>query len=127
MGGALESLQHLRGTRYWPEWAGALLFLEIGEPVTKPETVDAILADYENMGVFDHIRGLLFGRPSGYAPEERRALREVILARTARYDFPVVADMDFGHTTPMFTLPVGCRAVLDGEDQRFAILEAAVS
>ena len=33
--------------------------------------------------------------------------------------------MDFGHTSQMFTLPVGCRAVIDAGRQ-FEIVEAAV-
>ena len=78
------------------------------------------------MGAFGRIRGLLFGRPFGYTPEEREQLHEVILERTRGYDFPVVADMDFGHTSPMFTLPVGCRAAVESGRERFEIVEAAV-
>lgn len=82
--------------------------------------------DYENMGVFAQIQGLLFARPYGYTDAQRRQLREVVSARTEAFGFPVVMDMDFGHTSPMFTLPIGCRAMLDTEAQRFAITEAAV-
>jgi muramoyltetrapeptide carboxypeptidase LdcA involved in peptidoglycan recycling len=78
------------------------------------------------MGVFERLRGLLMARPYGYADEERAQLHEVILERTRRHDFPIVADMDFGHTTPIFTLPIGCRAAINGVAQRFAITEAAV-
>jgi len=126
VGGCLESMQHLRGTPYWPELDGAILFLETSEEKPSPDTVDGILMDYENMGAFAGIRGLLFGRPYGYAPEEREQLHEIILERTEGYDFPVVADMDFGHTSPMFTLPVGCRALIDARRERFEIGEAAV-
>lgn len=129
IGGSLESLQHPRGTPYWPDapdWNEAILFLETTEEVPSPATVDGILMDYENMGVLQRLRGLLFGRPFGYTSEERRELREVILERTRRFDFPVIADMDFGHTSPMFTLPAGCRAAIDTARQRFAIVEAAV-
>jgi muramoyltetrapeptide carboxypeptidase LdcA involved in peptidoglycan recycling len=50
----------------------------------------------------------------------------VVLERTSAYTFPIVADMDFGHTAPQFTLPVGCRARIDASNQRFEIIEAAV-
>jgi muramoyltetrapeptide carboxypeptidase len=126
VGGCLESMQHLRGTPYWPELDGAILFLETSEEKPSPERVDGILMDYENMGAFGRIRGLLFGRPMFYEPEEREQLREVIQERTAGYDFPIIADMDFGHTSPMFTLPVGCRASIDAGRERFEIVEAAV-
>jgi muramoyltetrapeptide carboxypeptidase len=125
-GGCLETMQHLRGTPYWPEWEGAILLLETSEEKPDPERVDGILMDYENMGVFERINGLLFGRPMFYEPEEREQLREVILERTSRYDFPIISDMDFGHTSPMLTLPVGCRAVVDADRRRFEIVEPAV-
>ena len=91
VGGCLESMQHLRATPYWPDLDGAILFLETSEEKPEPERVDGILMDYENMGVFERIRGLLFGRPMYYELEEREQLREVILERTAGYDFPVVS------------------------------------
>jgi muramoyltetrapeptide carboxypeptidase len=126
VGGCLESMQHLRGTPYWPDLDGAILFLETSEEKPEPERVDGILMDYENMSVLERIRGLLFGRPMFYEPEEREQLHEVILERTEGYGFPVVAEMDFGHTSPMFTLPVGCRAAVDADRERFEIVEPAV-
>jgi muramoyltetrapeptide carboxypeptidase len=126
IGGCLESLQHLRGTPYWPDWDGAILFLETSEEAPSPATVDAMLMDYENMGVFARISGLLVARPYGYSPAERAQLHEVIRERTRRFGFPVVADLDIGHTTPLLTLPIGCRALLDADAQRIAVLEAAV-
>jgi muramoyltetrapeptide carboxypeptidase LdcA involved in peptidoglycan recycling len=127
MGGCIESLQHVRGTGYWPDWQGAILFLETSEEQPNPATVDAILMDYENMGVLAQIHGLLVARPYGYSDEERAQLHDVIRERTQNYDFPIVADLDFGHTTPIFTLPIGCRAAIDGDARRFIITEAAVT
>jgi muramoyltetrapeptide carboxypeptidase LdcA involved in peptidoglycan recycling len=48
------------------------------------------------------------------------------LREHAGYGFPVVADMDFGHTSPMLTFPVGCRAAIDAGRELFEIVEAAV-
>ncbi len=125
LGGCLESLQHLRGTRFWPDWSGAILFFETSNQ--KPDAVDGMLMDYQNMGVLDRLRGMLVGRPWGYTQAERRELLEVLLDRSARFDFPIVADMDFGHTAPQLTLPLGCLARIDAGRQRFELLEAAVS
>jgi len=73
------------------------------------------------------LAGLLVGRPMRYSREERQALREIVLARTSRFDFPIITDMDFGHTAPQMTLPLGCRAMIDGDQQRFAIVDGAVT
>ena len=39
---------------------------------------------------------------------------------------PIVTDMDFGHTAPQFTLPIGCRARINGTEQEFQIIQSAV-
>ena len=126
IGGCLGSLQHLRGTRFWPEWQDAVMFFETSEGPPSPAKVDGILMDYENMGVLERLRGLVVGRPMRYSDEEKQQLREVVLERTRRYTFPIVTDVDFGHTAPQLTLPIGCRARIDGEKQRFEIIDAAV-
>jgi muramoyltetrapeptide carboxypeptidase LdcA involved in peptidoglycan recycling len=126
VGGALESLQHLRGTPYWPDWRDAIFFFETTEEKPSPETVDGILMDYQNMGVLEQLQGLIVGRAMAYTPAEKQRLRERILERTQRYDFPIVTDLDFGHTAPQFTLPIGCQARVDGDRHVFEILEPAV-
>lgn len=126
MGGCIESLQHLRGTGFWPDLDGRVLFLETSEEKPSPARVDGILMDYENMGVWDQISRLLVGRPMYYSDSEKAELREVVNRRTAGYRFPVVTDMDFGHTAPQFTLPVGCEARIDSGARTFEVVESAV-
>ena len=126
VGGCLESLDHLRGTDCWPDWQDAIFFFETSEEAPSPARVDSLLMDYKNMGVMPRLKGLLVGRPMRYSDDDRQQLRQVILERTREYTFPVIADMDFGHTAPQFTLPVGCRARMDVDQRKFEIIEAAV-
>ena len=93
------------------------------EPI---QLTDGTLMDYENMGVLRRLKGLIVGRAMCYTEEEKQQLREVVLERTRRYTFPIVTDMDFGHTSPQFTIPIGCRARIDAENRRFEIIDAAV-
>jgi muramoyltetrapeptide carboxypeptidase LdcA involved in peptidoglycan recycling len=124
IGGCIESLQHLRGTQFWPDWDDAILFFETSEDKPSPATVDGILMDYQNMGVLGKLRGLLVGRPMGYSEVEKTVLRKCILDRMSGYDFPIITDMDFGHTSPQMTLPIGCRAAVDTQAHCFILLEA---
>ena len=126
IGGCLESLQHLRGTEFWPDWNNAIFFFETSEEKPSPSTVDGILMDYQNMGVFEKIRGLIVGRPMYYSDEEKQSLGEIILERTRGYTFPIITEVDFGHTSPQFTIPVGCMARIDSTKKRFEIVEMAV-
>jgi muramoyltetrapeptide carboxypeptidase LdcA involved in peptidoglycan recycling len=127
IGGCLESLDHLRGTRFWPNWQGALFFFETSEEKPSPARVDSLLSDYENMGILAQINGLLVGRPMLYSDVEKQELNQVILERCAHYTFPILTGMDFGHTAPQFPMPIGCLARMDSTAQRFEILEAAVT
>jgi len=126
IGGCIESLQHLRGTSYWPDWDKSIFFFETSEEKPSPETVDGILMDYENMGIFEKILGLIVGRPMSYSEDEKHTLRARILERTQRYSFPIITDMDFGHTSPQITLPLGCMARIESSKRSFEIVESAV-
>jgi muramoyltetrapeptide carboxypeptidase LdcA involved in peptidoglycan recycling len=115
LGGCIESLEHLRGTPFWPDWHDALFFWELSEQQHPPAWVDAILSDYENMGILSVIRGMMVGRAYGYSPRDVQVLYEVISSHTQGLGIPVVAGMDFGHTTPQFPLPIGALARLNAQ------------
>ncbi|MFC4426510.1 S66 family peptidase [Deinococcus navajonensis] len=119
LGGCLEVLDMLNGTPGWPEpdlWAGAILALETSEEMPPPAQVGYWLRNYAAQGILGSLAGLLLARPRGYTPEMtgqlygwvRRVLREA-----GREDLPVVANVDFGHTSPQLTLPLGAQARLD--------------
>ncbi len=127
IGGCIESLEHLRGTAFWPDFSDAILFLETSEQKPSPSDVDAMLMDYQNMGVLEQISGLLFGRPMRYSASEKQELHQVLLDRCSSYKFPVVAELDFGHTSPQFVLPIGCRARVDSIKESIEVLESGVS
>jgi muramoyltetrapeptide carboxypeptidase LdcA involved in peptidoglycan recycling len=126
VGGCIESLEHLRGTPYWPDWENTIFFFETSEEFPPPARVDCMLSDYENMGVLQQLKGLLVGRPMRYSQEQKAELQRILLERMEKYSFPILAEMDFGHTAPQFTLPIGCEARLDSQQENFEIIEAAV-
>jgi muramoyltetrapeptide carboxypeptidase LdcA involved in peptidoglycan recycling len=49
-----------------------------------------------------------------------------VLAEFGREDMPVVANMDFGHTSPQMVVPIGSRAMIDPGTKRIALLEPAI-
>ncbi|TPX12763.1 uncharacterized protein E0L32_000940 [Thyridium curvatum] len=138
-GGCLTVVARLGGVRALaPDWRGRIVFLETamsdaevtGNPIPR---VRAGIADLVAHGVFDEAAGLVVGRPFGYDSEEARdeyagvitaLLCEGPLAE--RNSFPILFNIDIGHTTPMVTLPIDALAELDSETDRFAILEPAV-
>jgi muramoyltetrapeptide carboxypeptidase len=124
----LATLLVLAGTRFWPDLDGALLFVEDDheEDVAR---VDRMLTQLRQLGAFERISGLVLGRfPSACELGPGSPLDAVVLEATRGFDFPIAADLDFGHTDPMFCLPWGVRARLDARDDvQLALLEPAVA
>lgn len=122
-----------------PDWRGRIVFFETalndsfttGSPL---HVVRAGIADLVAQGVFDGAAGLVVGRPFGYDSAEQRAayagvIKELLCeGRLADYNpFPILFGVDFGHTTPMVTLPFDAMAVLDSDRDEFAVTEPGVS
>ena len=127
VGGCLESLEHLRGTPWWPDMEGAVLFWETSEGRPSPARVDACLSSYQNMGLLEGLAAMLVGRPMRYTDDEKEELRRVVALHAEPLGLPVVTDVDFGHTSPQLTLPLGCRVRVDSGARSVEILDAAVT
>lgn len=129
-GGALVSLNHLAGTEYWVDTCGSIFFLDIpeGGPGEKLglSDVDALLADLDNLDVFNNISGLVIGRPYRYTKSDDQNLREVIEKYVAGKRYPILYNAPIGHTSPIITVPLGAKASLDSSQDLFSINEAGV-
>ena len=133
LGGCITSMLHLRGTEYWPDFSGSILFLETpesGDDFTKGEKVeniDSYLSDLELTGVFKDIRGMIVGRFFGYSEQEKKEVIKIIKERTAYYKFPILINVDIGHSDPMITVPLGVKVRIDSSKNLFEIKESGVS
>jgi muramoyltetrapeptide carboxypeptidase len=131
IGGCLSSIIHLRGTDFWPSHKGCIMFLETpegqdpskGEPLSN---IDSYLTDLELSGVFDEIKGLIFGRAFGYSEEDTNKLKSILINVGDEYSFPILYGADIGHTDPMITIPLGIKAVIDSENDLFTMQENGV-
>ena len=133
-GGCLEVLEWLRGTPFWPaqdQLAGAILFLETSEEMPPPSALTRFLRSLGAMGTLGSLAGILVGRPAGAIDPARFAAYEEAVIDTLRIehgltDIPVVTNMDFGHTDPMFLLPYGIRARIDSTRKTVSLEESGV-
>ena len=131
IGGSLKRLAALVGTPYFPPltaFDGALFFWEdIGETLYD---ISLNLHKLRHIGVFDRIAGMLVGKlvwVNEYFPAlEHPTPRAAVLDVLGGYDFPILADLDFGHRTANMPMPIGIRAEMDATDHRFSLLEPAV-
>ncbi|MFI9645202.1 LD-carboxypeptidase [Streptomyces sp. NPDC052040] len=133
VGGLLNRMVQLQSTPFAlaaERFDGAVLFWEeLQRPVSR------IWCDLHTLrlsGVLDRIAGMVVGIPTEVTPYEdggtdRVGLRDVVLDVLDRRDIPVLAQVDFGHTSPNLPLPLGVRAAVDADNRTLTLLEPAVA
>lgn len=131
IGGCLPVILHLSGTSYWPDFKDKILLLETpeGDDYKKGDSlanVDSALGDLRNLNVFNQVKGIVFGRGYGYTGNQIKSLKEIILENTRDYNFPILYNVDIGHSDPMITIPLGVKAKIDSYKNKFEILESGV-
>lgn len=132
VGGLLNRLVQLQGTPFAvpaERFDGAVLFWEeLQRPVTR---VWNDLHALRLSGVLDRIAGMVVGLPTEVTPYEGGGdpvgLRDVVLDVLAQRDIPVLAQVDFGHTSPNLPMPLGIRADVDADNRTLSLLESAVA
>jgi muramoyltetrapeptide carboxypeptidase LdcA involved in peptidoglycan recycling len=109
IGGNLATFCMLCGTPFMPPLDGAVLFLEDegGSLDRAPMVFDRWLQVLAHQPDFARVRCLLLGRFTRSSPVSEAQLRASLHSRPHLRDIPVVAGLDFGHTLPMATLPIG--------------------
>ncbi|SEU18051.1 Muramoyltetrapeptide carboxypeptidase LdcA (peptidoglycan recycling) [Stigmatella erecta] len=129
LGGCTDVLPMIVGTSVWPDvdtWKDAILFLENSEEAMSPGTFLSTLRNLGAQGIVDRLSGILFSRPSHVAAEKFAEYEDMLLKACAEYgrqDLPIITRMDFGHTDPMFVIPLGAKATIDPVAKRFSIDE----
>jgi muramoyltetrapeptide carboxypeptidase LdcA involved in peptidoglycan recycling len=133
IGGCAEVLEMLKGTPWWPPpsyWDDAILFYETSEEAPSDNAVLRWLRNFAAQGILARLSGIVLARAGGAMDEIRRNSQKKTVLRAldeaGLLDLPVLADLDFGHTDPIATLPYGVAAEIDCEAASLRILEAAV-
>jgi len=111
IGGNLCTLNLLQGTEYMPSLKNSILFLE-DDYESSPATFDRDLQSLIHQPDFQHVKGLVIGRFQQGSRMTKELLIKIITSKEELSDIPVIADVDFGHTSPMITFPVGGQASL---------------
>jgi muramoyltetrapeptide carboxypeptidase len=127
-GGNLTLLQCLIGTPYFPELAGAILFLEdVGEDLYR---IDRMLAHLRLIGALRRLAGVVVGRFT----EMKRSggdgalgFDEVLAGYFGPLGIPVAYGFPVGHIEAQWTLPLGIRVRLDADRGEVELLEPAVA
>ncbi len=115
IGGNLGTLQLIRGTPFMPSLDGAILFLEeVSASSADVYEFDRNLQSLTQSPDFKGVKALVLGRFESSFGMTDEKLR-LILSKPALRDLPIITHVDFGHTTPMFTFPIGGEAMVMGD------------
>jgi muramoyltetrapeptide carboxypeptidase LdcA involved in peptidoglycan recycling len=123
LGGSAFCLSMLQGSKYFPPLEDAILFLEQpGEGKASLMALDSSLRALSFQPNFDLVHGVVIGRYPRSAGIDQEKLVRLVHAIPALARMPVMANCDFGHTTPVLTLPIGGRCRLRVREGKSEIL-----
>ena len=107
--GEMTTLQLLFGTPYLPSLEGAILALEITDISSENalKIINRIVHSLEQQKGFKNIQGIIFGRFERNLNIDLSDFISLIMEHETLKDIPIVCNLDFGHTFPMTTLPIG--------------------
>jgi muramoyltetrapeptide carboxypeptidase LdcA involved in peptidoglycan recycling len=112
IGGNISSLALLFGTEYMPDLSDKILCLEDDED-TNYKQFDRLFESLLQQPGADSIKGILIGRFQRRSEITNEQIRRMIAIRSQLKNIPVIANLDFGHTSPLATLPIGGTVSID--------------
>ncbi|PCK00300.1 MAG: LD-carboxypeptidase [Zetaproteobacteria bacterium] len=128
IGGNLSVFQYLPQTLPNEFYKDGILFLEdCNEELSR---IDRMLLHLKRLGVLNDINALVFGqftdmqetgKPFGYR------LKDIIEEHTEGMQYPILHNMPFGHGKDLYTFPIGTRAEIDTEANKFTLLDPATT
>lgn len=116
IGGNLCTLNLLQGTEYMPDLENSILFLEddglVGKEAFNKE-FDRDLQSLLHTLKTKKIKGLILGKAEKNCEMTEIKWRQILQTKSKLQDIPIVLNADFGHTTPIFTFPIGGYAKIE--------------
>ncbi len=112
--GNLQTMLVLNGTEYLPDMDRKILFIEEDETSTVAH-IDRFFTQCKQLKWFDKIAGLVIGRftmHSGFTSDD--SLESLLKEHLEDVAFPVLYNVDFGHSDPLMTIPNGGTASING-------------
>ncbi len=124
IGGNLDALLSLAGTSFFPSFKQKILFVEVAQDCD-PRLFARYLAQLRLLEVFNQINGLVIGRFCSGTFDEN-VISTILTFNLRNSFFPVMYNVDFGHSDPLLTIPLGINCEVDTEKRQIKLLESAV-
>lgn len=114
VGGNLCTLNLLQGTPYMPSLKNTILFIE-DDHVSELDAWEFSrnLQSVINLPEFKFVKGIAIGKFQKESKLPIDKLKEIIKSKPALRSVPIIANLNFGHTLPIFTFPIGGKVSID--------------
>ena len=123
IGGNLCTLNLLQGTEYFPNLNNSILFLEDDDDGSKNIGFDRDLQSLIHLPSFKGVRGIVIGRFEKTSDMTNEKLIKIIKTKAELDKIPVIANVDFGHTSPIITFPIGGVVSIDTKNKSIIIIK----
>jgi muramoyltetrapeptide carboxypeptidase LdcA involved in peptidoglycan recycling len=125
LGANLCTFNLLQGTEYMPDLKESVLFLEDDE-TSNPVLFDRDLQSLIHLPGFKGVRGIVIGRFQKASEMTNEKLIQIINTKAELKSLPVIVNVDFGHTSPIITFPIGGEVSMDTSKKSIVIKEHQV-
>jgi muramoyltetrapeptide carboxypeptidase LdcA involved in peptidoglycan recycling len=117
-GGNLCTFNLLQGTQYMPDISDAIIFIEDDAIVggATGSEFDRNLQSLIHQPQFNRVKGLVIGRFQKKSEMSLEKLKRIIETKSVLKNIPVIANVDFGHTNPLITFPIGGTVKIEAKD-----------
>ncbi len=106
VGGNLCTLNLLQGTEYMPDLHNTILFIE-DDDLVDARIFDRDLQSLLQINGANGIQGVLIGRFQKKSNLTMKLLQQIVMTKKELHHLPVLANVNFGHTSPIITFPIG--------------------
>ena len=120
VGANLCTFNLLQGTEFMPSLNNSIVFIEDDSDSDRAD-FDRDLQSLIHQPGFEGVRGVVIGRFQKESEVSNEVLIKIIKTKKELDKLPVLANVDFGHTTPMITFPIGGTANIQAEGSNVSI------
>jgi muramoyltetrapeptide carboxypeptidase LdcA involved in peptidoglycan recycling len=111
LGANLCTFNLLQATEFFPELTNSVFFLE-DDAASLAHFFDRDLQSIIHLPGFEKVKGLVIGRFQKASNINAEILTKIIKTKKELDNIPVIANVDFGHTDPKITFPVGGEVII---------------
>lgn len=106
LGGNINTFNLLQGTEYFSDISDSILFIE-DDAGTQPHIFDRDLQSLIHLPNFEKVKALVIGRFQKASKVSDDLLIKIIKTKRGLDNLPIISNVDFGHTDPKITFPIG--------------------